>query len=287
MTWKAHAKINLFLKVTGRLKNGFHRLDTVFQEIDLHDEIIWEPAPEKTQELSLQQEQIERLELRVLGAELGSIESNLVYRAAKLFEEASKTILHGKLTLLKRIPHGGGLGGGSSDAACTLLNLNRFYNNPLSHEQLHHLACKLGSDVPFFLLGSTCRGKGRGEILEKIRLPRTLSTKGFLFLPPSKADTVEVYNAYSKDRPSTWTSDAVCSTNSQNDIQWGFNDLTVPACSIYQDMDHMDQVFRQHLAGEQLFMSGSGSTWVWLTEKEDAPVLPFEFQVKVLPFHFF
>ncbi|PIE89279.1 MAG: 4-(cytidine 5'-diphospho)-2-C-methyl-D-erythritol kinase [Acidobacteria bacterium] len=270
MIWKAHAKLNLYLRITGRLETGFHSLETVFQEIDLHDELIWKPEPHNG------------FQLHVDGPDLGPLESNLVYKAVKLFSAESSICVHGKLILKKKIPHGGGLGGGSSDAAATLSGMNRYYKSPLSEERLRKLAAELGSDVPFFLQGGTCRAQGRGELLQPTELASELPRRGFLFIPPCPAPTAQVYQAYAQSRPAVWQT----RKKRQKHISWGRNDLTEAACAVQPNLKSVRDVLRDSLPRELIFMTGSGSTWVWLTEKRQVPHLPFPFEVRQIPFQF-
>ncbi len=154
----APAKINLFLHVTGRRADGFHLLETVFDLIDLGD----------------------RLHLRVRsdGALIRrdslpgvSPEQDLTIRAARLLAEETGCRLGVDIRIEKRIPMGGGLGGGSSDAATMLLGLNRLWNLGMSRRQLMRLALRLGADVPFFVFGRPAYATGIGEKLSALALP--------------------------------------------------------------------------------------------------------------------
>jgi 4-diphosphocytidyl-2-C-methyl-D-erythritol kinase len=152
----APAKLNLYLEVGPRRPDGFHDIDSVFQAVTLYDEI--EVLATQDGSISLVEEGI------------GEGEKNLVLRAARRLREsgllpASRSSRAGaRIRLRKRIPQGAGLGGGSSDAAATLLALARLWEIDAG-EDLPRLAAELGSDVPFFLVGGTCRCRGRGEIV--------------------------------------------------------------------------------------------------------------------------
>ena len=184
MRYPAPAKLNLFLHVTGRRADGFHNLETVFQLIDLCDElqisvredgdIRREPAPSSA-----------------LLASLGDAE-DLTVRAARLLQQASGSTRGANLHVEKRIPAGGGLGGGSSDAATVLLVLNRLWDLHWPPARLAELALELGSDVPVFVHGRNAFGKGRGEQLTPLELPQ----RWYLIVDPAVAvETRSVFNA--------------------------------------------------------------------------------------------
>src|SRR5512133_4226138 len=159
---QAPAKLNRFLAVLGRRADGFHELElvtTVLEGVlDLTDTLEGEPAS--------------ALSLAITGptgAGLVADQSNLVIKAWRLLEEAAKRPLPAALRLEKRIPHGAGLGGGSSDAAAALRLGNRMFDLGLGEDKLVGLAARLGSDVPLFLLGGTVLGLGRGERVFPLR----------------------------------------------------------------------------------------------------------------------
>ncbi len=158
----APAKLNRFLAVLGRRPDGFHELElvtTVLEGIgDLTDVLTGEPARSLSLELA-----------GPTSADLTGDESNLVLRAWRLLEREAGQALPARLHLEKRIPHGAGLGGGSSDAAAALRLGNELFGLGLSQSTLLGLASVLGSDVPLFLLGGTVLGLGRGERVHPLR----------------------------------------------------------------------------------------------------------------------
>ena len=160
MNVRAHAKINWTLRVTGRRADGFHDLETVFQTISLHDTLTFTPS--------------DRLSLTCDDPTIPCDASNLVVRAAN----GAPYAIH----LEKRIPHGGGLGGGSSDAAATLIALHRA--DPAA-------ALALGSDVPFFLVGGTAYATGRGEVLTPLRNRSGVAL--LLLFPEERVMTAEAF----------------------------------------------------------------------------------------------
>lgn len=170
---ECRAKINLYLLVTARRDDGYHEIETLFQEIDLADRLVWEPD-------------VTALQLSVHNADLGDPARNLVYRAAMRFAEVSGLPVGGRVSLYKNIPAGGGLGGGSSDAAGMLKLLNHHYQSPLEESALLTICGELGSDVPFFLQGGSQIGKGRGEQLSPDIEPFCDEKQGFLFFHPCR-----------------------------------------------------------------------------------------------------
>ena len=158
--WPAPAKLNLFLHVTGRRPDGYHELQTVFQLIDLCDTIA----------ISVRGDgRIERPD----GPAGVDPESDLTVRAARALQSATGSRLGATLRVRKRIPMGGGLGGGSSDAASVLLGLNELWGCGLPVDQLARLGLPLGADVPVFVRGSSAWGQGVGEDLQPLQLPES------------------------------------------------------------------------------------------------------------------
>jgi 4-diphosphocytidyl-2-C-methyl-D-erythritol kinase len=151
------AKVNLYLRVVGRRPDGYHELVTVMQPLTLADELTVTLAGEG-------------ISLTCDGPELPQGEDNLVWRAARQFQEETGLTPGVRLSLAKRIPVAAGLGGGSSDAAGTLLALNELAGKPLSQGHLHRLASHLGADVPFFLAREPAVGRGTGTQLSAVTL---------------------------------------------------------------------------------------------------------------------
>jgi len=153
---KAHAKINVGLRIGGRRADGYHEIWSILQEIDLRDEISLREAPDFVFSAAGE------------TSDLPVDDQNLCVRAARLLQAETGCRRGAHLELDKRIPIGAGLGGGSSDAASVLKGLNRLWGLGLNQAALIELAGQLGSDVPFFILGGCCVATGRGEILRKI-----------------------------------------------------------------------------------------------------------------------
>ncbi len=160
------AKLNLFLHITGRRENGYHELQTIFQLIDLYDCMTFTPTLN---------EQIE-----IDGLSEVRPEENLIYRAAQILRPHAKKFCGLNIKIEKNIPMGAGLGGGSSNAATTLIVLNQLWECGLNQEQLADYGVKLGADVPIFIYGKNAWAEGIGEHLSFIDLDQ----KQFIILKP-------------------------------------------------------------------------------------------------------
>ena len=147
MQLQAFAKINLDLRVVGRRDDGYHEVRTVLQTIDWADEIRVELA--------------DNFEFIEHGVEAG--ENNLVFRAVRAFEGVTGQQVQARIELIKHLPAGAGLGGGSADAAVTMLGLRRLYNIPIPDQEMVRVLGQLGSDIPFFIYGGRALGTGRGN----------------------------------------------------------------------------------------------------------------------------
>jgi 4-diphosphocytidyl-2-C-methyl-D-erythritol kinase len=184
----AQAKINLSLRVLGREPDGFHSIETVFLRLDLGDDVrLHIRAKARTLRCGVMRDQPQ--------------EENLAYRAATLFADETGWPGGFEIVIKKRIPIGGGLGGGSADAAAVLRILNRLSPNPLKTHALLSLAGRLGSDVPFLASDFVMAlGWGRGEKL--LKLPPLPSRDVQLFSPPFGMDTAEAYALLDSSRGS-------------------------------------------------------------------------------------
>ena len=177
--WLAPAKLNLFLHVTGRRADGYHELQTLFQLIDLCDQIRIEVRADGRVE-------------RSAGPAAIAPAADLTLRAAQALKSATDRRLGANIGLTKRIPVGGGLGGGSSDAATVLLALNQLWECGLSLPELARIGLPLGADVPVFIQGFSAWGEGIGEWLTKVELPR----RWYLIIYPGVGvSTREVFQA--------------------------------------------------------------------------------------------
>jgi 4-diphosphocytidyl-2-C-methyl-D-erythritol kinase len=225
----AHAKLNLSLTVLAREAAGFHQLETLFCALELADEVeVWlgagadagtgaDAGATVALEVAAPPEE--------LGPppDLGPTERNLALRAAVAFHRATGTPAATRIRLVKRVPPGGGLGGGSTDAAAVLRALNRLHDEPLGTHELLALGASLGSDVPFFLAGAAlARGGGRGGRL--MPLPPLPSAPVVLALPPSPVSTPAAYAALATTRGADWVAPPavlVAAPSSWDDIRQG------------------------------------------------------------------
>ena len=242
----APAKINLSLRILGKRPDGFHELETLMVPVDLADTV------------EVCHGDGHGITLTCNDPELPPGGDNLCVKAAEAFRAATG-LYHGiAITLLKRIPHGAGLGGGSSDAAAVLKGLNELFDAPLVDEELHQIAASLGSDVPFFLGSGAAWCRGRGEILESAcALPkRTL----LLIKPPFPVPTAWAYKKYAELKESGKLPDQP-EKHFLEDLDI-VNDLEAPVFDKYVLLPVMKAWLREQLGVESAFMTGSGSTMV-------------------------
>jgi 4-diphosphocytidyl-2-C-methyl-D-erythritol kinase len=239
----APAKVNLTLKILGLRGDGFHEIETLITPISLCDEIRIEGGGNK-----------KGIEFLCDDPSVPTAEDNLVVRAANLFFEVTGLAPVVSIELKKKIPHGAGLGGGSSDAASTLLALNQLFETELSREALAKMAETLGSDVPFFVSKSAAICRGRGELVTPIQLPGRLS---ILLLKPGFGVSTEW--AYSRWQASRRIP-RVPYAGQEFSGRTFFNDLELPVFEKFVFLAHVKMwLIKQPEVGAAL-MSGSGST---------------------------
>ncbi|HID82542.1 MAG TPA: 4-(cytidine 5'-diphospho)-2-C-methyl-D-erythritol kinase [Chromatiales bacterium] len=177
--WPAPAKLNLFLHITGRRKDGYHNLQTVFQLLDYSDELVFSLRDDGKI-------------TRPVGPDTVSPEQDLTVQAARCLQQQAN-ISHGvDIYIEKKLPMGGGLGGGSSDAATTLVALNQLWQCGLNTEELAEMGGSVGADVPVFIHGHSAWAEGIGEQLTALELPE----RWFLVLrPPVEVNTAALFAA--------------------------------------------------------------------------------------------
>ena len=232
--WPAPAKINLFLHVVGRRADGYHLLQTAFRFLDFGDTLRFSPSADG---------------LIHLATPLPGVppETDLTVRAARRLQSAAGVCQGVRIELVKRLPMGGGLGGGSSDAATVLMALNRLWGIGLSSAELQRLGLELGADVPIFLHGRSAFAEGVGERFTDL----VLAPVWYLVLVPKvQVPTAAVFAA--PDLPRNTPS---CSPQEWRPGQGG-NDLEAVACRLYPEVArHLEWLRRFGPAR----MSGSGA----------------------------
>jgi len=259
---EAFAKVNRDLHVLGKRPDGHHEIHTIFQTVELTDTLFFLEGEEGDRTVSL----------TIEGAELPADESNLILRAAHGLRERFPVPLGARIHLSKRIPVGGGMGGGSSNAAAALRGLPELWKLPVTEDDLHLLAAELGSDVPFFLIGGRARGTGRGEIVEP--LPDGPEEWLVLVFPPFSLSTAVVYVALSAP-PLT---DSPGFSNLRNSDSGGGpdrNDLESAAESLQGGLRRF-RLALSDLGATSARLSGSGSTVFGVFGDEESARRAFE-----------
>lgn len=250
LTIRAYAKLNLVLEILGRRADGFHRLETIFQTIGLHDVI----------ELSREPQEV-GMSLLCNDLSIPSDSSNLAWRAATAFiGKRAMEAGHVSIRLQKGIPHGAGLGGGSSDAAAVLCGLNSLLPGWHDPTDLLRLACALGSDVPFFLVGGTAVGEERGEMLTPLADIEALPVT--VLMPQGRLPTPAVFAALTAEErgprpgrgPVWWQ---VRLSDGEWPISLLWNRLTDPAVRLCPAVGEL--LAYLHRLGVPHLMSGSGA----------------------------
>ncbi|MBF0272849.1 MAG: 4-(cytidine 5'-diphospho)-2-C-methyl-D-erythritol kinase [Magnetococcales bacterium] len=242
--WLAPAKVNLALRVVGRREDGYHRLESLMVFFPLYDQLEITPLAGGDLELDCQ------------PAVTGCAEENLVLRAARLLARTTGVGHGARLKLLKRIPDGAGLGGGSSDAALTLLALNRLWGLNLGLEALIELGVALGADIPFFLGGRSALVGGVGERLTPC--PHPLSGAMVLVFPGQGVATRQVFQALSGRYPQRDQSLGLPGADA-DPADWLENDLELPALELLPVIGQARRALLEAGARAAL-MTGSGST---------------------------
>ena len=237
------AKINLFLRILDKRSDGYHEIGSLFQALDLCDSLNFSFS--------------DRDELTCTDSKLAVDDSNLVIKAVNLFRKKTGLNFGIKIHLIKNIPMGGGLGGGSSNAATTLWGLNELCDRPLSFEELLLLGGELGSDVPFFFSEGTAYCTGRGEIVKF--LPPLLPQKLWLVCPNYGISTVEVYKKFSCKEKSTIPPEVLLDMFLSCHAIY-INDLEKPAFILMPELALLKKKL-QSQGFKVVMMSGSGTSF--------------------------
>ncbi len=262
----APAKLNLSLLIAGKRPDGYHEIKTLMAGINWYDQILFEPS-----------DSLEVISTGLYWAPQGK--ENLIYTACEMFFEAFNIKPGIKVTLIKNIPAGTGLGSASSDAAATLLALKKYFNVDCSDSDLFHIAAKLGSDVPFFLGPPQAICTGRGEKITEIG--KNLSFCAVLVLPDISVSTKMVYSNYKHNAELFEQLNCKFDRHiAQNNI-----DLLAQMCtnmlesSCFQANNELADLKTriEHLGIKPLCLSGSGSA-MFLLLKPDALDLAMKYR---------
>jgi len=277
----ATAKINLYLRVCGTLSNGYHKLNTLMQEISLCDNVT----------VTVDDKRDHGILAITKGCKPIPNDKNLCYKAASKFFSALKKkegitdLPFVEITIEKNIPSEAGIGGGSSDAAAVILSLSEHYDNPFSVEELNEIAAKTGADTPFFLYGGTCVCEGFGEIITKIG---SLSGIPLILIKPKEGVSTPMCFA-SFDEQSSGDLD----TSAYDDFKTALsgsetpvsiiqknkdllvNDLQIPAENFVPDIRSARELLEKNGA-EFAAMSGSGSCVFGIYETPEKRDLAFD-----------
>jgi len=249
-TYPAPAKLNLFLHVVGRRADGYHLLQSVFRFLDYGDNLSFRVRDDGVIQ-------------RAYNLPAVPEKYDLCVRAAKLLQQTADTRLGAEIVLEKKLPLGGGLGGGSSDAATTLMALNRLWKLSFPREQLQQLGLRLGADVPVFIFGQSAFAEGVGELLQPISLPPAWYV---VLVPKVNVSTAEIFADPELTRNTNRIKITAFSTGQVH------NDLEPVVCRKYPQV-------AQHMAWLKQFgaarITGSGACVFaeYATEREAREVL--------------
>lgn len=265
----APAKLNLYVEILGKRSDGFHELETLMVPVRIYDTLRWTPKPDAVgASLSIEQSSLDHS--TPLAAD-----DNLVIRAANLVARQVGVEPHGHFHLTKRIPMQAGMGGGSSDAAATLLLANAAWELGLKHAQLSALATELGSDIPYFLQSNSAICRGRGERVEPIvGLPRM----SFVLVKPHFGlSTPEIYgNLQEAERQTSATESSSRLGKLVGELRGGSigkacrlmtNRLEAAAGRIAPEIERLKEALARVGCQGQL-MTGSGSTVVGIARSD-------------------
>lgn len=232
------AKLNLGLWLLGKRPDGYHEIFTLYHAVNLFDEItLWEG------------------ELSVQTSTGIPMEENLVYKALRLMERQIGKDIKVSVYIQKNIPEGAGLGGGSSNVAVVLKAVNQLLGEPMSVRELQALAAQVSSDAPFFLMGGSAVGRGRGEVLQRVELPRMVFT---LIYPNVKCSTVYVYKHVSPDMLTSHVQgDTILDCLRAGDFSPLENRLGELAAELYPQVGEVLRFLQSF--GLRALVSGSGS----------------------------
>ena len=261
MFYKAYAKINLSLDILRKRKDGYHELKMIMQTVSLYDEIYIEKS--------------DTVSIECNKDDIPLNNKNLAWKAADAFFNYTSINLGCKIKLIKHIPDGAGLGGGSSDAATVLLALNEIYNTNITNEELINIAVKIGADVPFFILKGTCLAEGIGEKLTKIEN----NTDPYILIhkPSFSISTKWAYENLKLDNKNNYNVDKIVENLKDKNYNFKdiFNYLEDVSVSKYPQINDIKNKMKYYGATAAL-MSGSGSSVFGIFTDKNAAQTAFE-----------
>ncbi|MCD6320293.1 MAG: 4-(cytidine 5'-diphospho)-2-C-methyl-D-erythritol kinase [Candidatus Desulfofervidaceae bacterium] len=235
------AKVNLILKALGKRPDGYHEIFTLMQRVSLFDTLYINIPPEGD------------IKITTNHPQLPTDEENLIYKAAKLFFKSIDILPRARIHLVKRIPIAAGLGGGSSNAASTLLGLNTLLKHPFSLDDLLKMAVLLGSDVPFFLLKKPAVAKGKGEIVSPLSF--SLPFWYIIISPPIHISTAGVY----KQVRLTRKENQIKISCLQDVLEHLQNDLEKVVIEKVEEISEAKEILKR-AGARYILMSGSGAS---------------------------
>lgn len=244
MKLKSFAKINLGLEVLKKRADGYHEIRTLFQTINVYDRLTFHPLPKDDLRLSGDCEQIPW------------DETNLIFRAARLLKKHCRVSKGAEIFAQKNIPPGKGLGGGSSNAAVTLCALNRLWETGLDKRDLIDFGKQIGADVPYFLEGGLCLGRGRGDDIEPLEdIPQSYC---LLALPERAILTATIYDRCRPSLTSESKDSKIIRFLETHDFGLLANDLEETVFTLYPQIKAIKNRL-QNLSSELSLVSGTGS----------------------------
>lgn len=247
---KAYGKINLSLDIVGKKENGYHLVDMTMHSVGIFDFITIEKIKEK------------RILIECDKTYIPTDERNIIYKAANKFFEYTNVLAGVKIILKKTIPTQAGMGGGSADAAGTLLGLNKLFETNLSLGVLKTIGLTLGADVPFCIEGGCARAEGIGEVLTKLN---PITAMILVIKPKYGVSTVEAYKAVNinqlKDRPNNEKLIKAINSNDINSVpKFMGNVLYEISSKFVPEIKYVVETMSQQIGCKKSMMSGSGST---------------------------
>jgi 4-diphosphocytidyl-2-C-methyl-D-erythritol kinase len=244
MKLKSFAKINLGLEVLRKRRDGYHEIRTLFQTIDFYDLLTFHLLSK------------DEVRLSGHGAPVPWDETNLIHRAAMLLKRHCRVSRGAEIFVQKNVPPGKGLGGGSSNAAATLIALNRLWETGLQRHELVTLGKQIGADVPFFFEGGLCLGVGRGDEIHP--LEDMAQNHCLLALPELVSLTSLVYGRYRSSLTSKGKDSKIIRFLETRDFGLLANDLEETVFALYPQIEAIKDHF-QNLSSELSLVSGTGS----------------------------